>query len=426
MGSISILERLGGTLLGKWHLDALIGEGGMAAVYAATHRNGARGAVKLLHSSDPEQVSRFVREGYIANHVEHAAVVRVLDDDIAEDGTPFLVMELLEGKSLEELASEQGGRLPAMEVLRVMSEVLDALAAAHDHGIVHRDIKPENIFVTLDGKVKLLDFGIAHLPEGCGPPSTKTDAGQVMGTPAFMSPEQARGRWELVGPASDVWGVGATMFTLLSGRFVHDEETGPELRAAIFTKSVRSLKEVLPKATPPVVALVDRALQRRIADRWESAREMRLALLEVEAALVRGDRHPSSSSLTSTLVERQAPPVRRRRAALGALDACSAILLLALSARSLDARAQPVTAGHLAGALLASGASPPPLVDVTEGATAMIGQPTPECPASRPIDVVPTVGCSVVSEPPTGVPTRPVTRRVDGAPTHRNLYDRRH
>jgi serine/threonine-protein kinase len=136
----SAQQRLGQTLLGKWHLDALLGQGGMAVVYAATHRNGARGAVKMLRSSNEQEVSRFFREGYIANHVDHPAIVRVLDDDRADDGTPFLVMELLEGRSLEELATASGGRLDAREVLRVMGEVLEALAAAHDRGIVHRDI----------------------------------------------------------------------------------------------------------------------------------------------------------------------------------------------------------------------------------------------------------------------------------------------
>jgi serine/threonine protein kinase len=407
----SILERLGETLLGKWHLDAVLGEGGMAAVYAATHRNGARGAVKMLRSSEPDEVSRFVREGYIANHVDHPAVVRALDDDVAEDGTPFLVMELLEGKSLAELADARGGRLPVMEVLKVMREVLDALAAAHDHGIVHRDIKPENIFITVDGRVKVLDFGIAHLPEGCGPPSPKTQSGLVMGTPAFMSPEQARARWDLVGPMSDVWAVGATMFTLLSGQFVHDEETVPELLAAIFSRPARSLKEVMPNAALPVVALVDRALERHTADRWGGAREMRRALLEVEAALGKGDRLPAPSSMRSTIPQGRKWPVPRRSAALGALDVSTAVIMLVLSIRCLDAGASTVTRS-------------PSQVDASPPATAVLAMPAPEASSTvRPRAAAPPAEHAVVSPQPAVTPT--ATSHVDSVTAHRNIYDRR-
>jgi eukaryotic-like serine/threonine-protein kinase len=408
----SILERLGETLLGKWHLDTVLGEGGMAAVYAATHRNGARGAVKMLHSSDPDEVSRFIREGYIANHVDHPAVVRALDDDVAEDGTPFLVMELLEGKSLEEMASARGGRLPVMEVLRVMREVLDALAAAHEHGVVHRDIKPENIFITVDGRVKVLDFGIAHLPEGFGPPSPKTQSGLVMGTPAFMSPEQARARWDLVGPVSDVWSVGATMFTLLSGQFVHDEETVPEILSAIFTRPARSLKAVMPNAALPVVALVDRALQRRTADRWGSAREMRVALLEVEVALGQRGRRPPRSSLAATISQGDKWPIPRRSAALGALDLMVGLLFLVLSIRCLDAGAS--TANSL-----------PDRIDVAQLVPSVVAGPALASPiAIEPIVTVHAASHGLVSQP-VAVPATTASTHVDGVVAHRNIYDRR-
>jgi eukaryotic-like serine/threonine-protein kinase len=271
-------DKLGKTLLGKWRLQALLGEGGMASVYAATHRNGAKGAVKILSSTDPNEITRFLREGYIVNHIDHPGVVRVLDDDVAEDGRPFLVMELLDGKALDELAAEQGGRLPLKDVLEVMHEVLDALEAAHSLGIIHRDIKPENVFVTKDGRVKLLDFGIAHYPEASGPPSTKTRAGMIMGTPSFMSPEQARARWDLVGPWSDVWSIGATMFLLLTGEFVHVEQTVVELLAATFNSPARALKDAWPEAPDVVSNLVDKALQHKSADRWASAAEMRDAI----------------------------------------------------------------------------------------------------------------------------------------------------
>jgi serine/threonine protein kinase len=333
LGDSAALERVGKTLRGKWHLDALIGVGGMASVYAATHRNGARCAVKVLHQTeDPEAKGRFTREGYIANHVEHPSVVRVLDDDVAEDGSAFLVMERLEGKALDALAEERGGSLPVREVMRIAGEVLDVLAYAHARGIFHRDIKPENVFLTVDGKVKVLDFGIARFVDDSSPRSTQSRAGVVMGTPGFMSPEQARGRWDLVGVPSDVWSVGAMMFTLLSGQFVHDEENVPELLAAVFMKPARSLRDVLPDAPWPLVALVDRALQLRMADRWGNAREMHRALREAEGALDALELPLNRRPLRLTL-----PRFVVRSAALGAVALLIVATVVAAGAWRVDA-----------------------------------------------------------------------------------------
>jgi serine/threonine-protein kinase len=422
----STLDRLGQTLLGKWRLDALVGEGGMAAVYAATHRNGSRGAVKMLHSSEADEIIRFSREGYIANHVDHPAIVRALDDDVAEDGTPFLVMELLDGKSLDALASEQGGQLSVMEVLRVMREVLDALVAAHSHGIVHRDIKPENIFVTVDGRVKVLDFGIAHLPQGTGPCSPKTQSGLVMGTPNFMSPEQARARWELVGPASDVWAVGATMFRLLSGQFVHLEETLPELLAATFTNPARSLREVMPNAAQHVIGLVDRALELSIADRWASAEEMHQALLEVEAAVAKSTRPAALASLASTLPPPRKWPLPSRGAVLGALDLSSGVVMLVLSAHCWAASISPPSP-------MAAGASvevaaltvPDPALSLTEEAVAQMGPPAP--PESNAEQTPLPAVSAVAHRAPKSISTPPSTSTShEHENTRRNIYDRRY
>jgi eukaryotic-like serine/threonine-protein kinase len=274
--------RVGTTLLDKWHLDALIGIGGMAAVFAATHRNGLRGAVKILWfpcSCDEEIRSRFLREGYIANRVDHPGAVRVLDDDTTTDGRAFLVMELLDGQPLHVLAEAQGGRLDAARVLLVSYQVLDVLGAAHDQGIVHRDIKPENLFLTSDGRVKVLDFGIARIDEGGAPAARTTQSGALMGTPGFMAPEQARGRWDLVGPQSDIWSVGATMFALLSGAAVHDGEgTIAEIVSASFTKPARSIATAMPDLPGVLVDLVDRALALEPAARWSDVRSMQTAV----------------------------------------------------------------------------------------------------------------------------------------------------
>ena len=165
--------RIGSVIKDKWRLDRLLGVGGMACVYAATHRNKKRAAVKVLHrefSTDTAIRERFLREGYLANSVGHRGVVTVDDDDVTEDGAAFIVMELLDGETLEQRWRRKGHRLPLEEVLAVADQVLDALAAAHDKGVVHRDLKPENLFLTRDGVVKLLDFGIGRLKEMSGLP----------------------------------------------------------------------------------------------------------------------------------------------------------------------------------------------------------------------------------------------------------------
>ena len=220
-------SRVGALIKGKWTIDRLIGVGGMAVVYRATHRNKKRAAIKMLHpefSLDQRIRARFLREGYLANSVGHPGAVRVDDDDVTEDGAAFLVMELLEGETVEARRVRQGGRLSAAEALPMIYQLLDVLAAAHAKGIVHRDLKPDNLFLNRDGQVKVLDFGIARLHE-LRDEVVKTQAGSLLGTPAFMAPEQARARWDLVDARTDLWAVGATLFTLLTGRFVHEADT---------------------------------------------------------------------------------------------------------------------------------------------------------------------------------------------------------
>ena len=189
--SAGAARRVGTWVRNKYQLDSVIGEGGMAVVYAATHRNKKRFAVKMLRSdlASTEAIRRFLREGYVANSVEHEDAVAVIDDDVADDGSAFLVMELLEGESVEQRAAQSGGRLEPRIVLAIAHQLLDVLAAAHAKGVVHRDIKPGNLFLTRAGRVKVLDFGIARLREAHeGAQSTHT--GVMMGTPSFMAPEQ--------------------------------------------------------------------------------------------------------------------------------------------------------------------------------------------------------------------------------------------
>lgn len=279
--------RLGSVLREKWRLDRLLGIGGMAEVYEASHRNGSRAAIKILHmeySRDADAKRRFLREGYIANSVGHPGAVRVIDDDIADDGSAFIVMELLEGETLDARAQRNGGIIPAEEMVRAADSLLDILAAAHDNGIIHRDIKPENVFVTREGAVRLLDFGIARL-SGVRPGSLATVAGSMFGTPAFMPPEQAIGRTAEIDARSDLWAVGGVMFALLSGRLMHLGESLNEQLVLHASVATVPLATVAPSVPAPILAVVDRALAFEKARRWPDARAMQQALRDAQREL---------------------------------------------------------------------------------------------------------------------------------------------
>ncbi|MEQ9321009.1 MAG: serine/threonine-protein kinase, partial [Polyangiaceae bacterium] len=308
-------ERVGSTLRGKWRLDALIGVGGMAAVYAATHRHGLRGAVKVLHpqlAAHRATRQRFLREGYVANSIEHRGVVRVLDDDV-DDVTVFLVMDLLEGEDLESIRLAQPrGRLATGATIAMASQLLDVLSAAHEVGVVHRDLKPDNVFLSTTGVVKVLDFGIARARFAAD--GQLTESGLTMGTPAYMPPEQAAGERDLIDARTDLWAVGATMFTLLTGEIVHDEPTVQRILAAAMSRPAPPLRLRDPSVPEGLAEVVDRALSFDPDQRYPSAAAMRDALDLVgrehtpwsearlgELALGatgRGDEHPSAFAAT--------------------------------------------------------------------------------------------------------------------------------
>jgi serine/threonine-protein kinase len=278
----------------------------MSSVYAAVHRNGRRVAIKVLSSELSQNArvrGRFLREGYIANRVGHDGAVAVLDDD--RDGELFfLVMELLEGETLARRAHRLGERLPAEEAAYAAEGLLDVLVAAHGNGIVHRDVKPENVFLTMTGQVKLLDFGIASLRE-TSLALRHSRSGGALGTPGFMAPEQARGRWEEVDARTDVWAVGATLFRLLTGRLVHDRGTANEAMIASATVPAPSLGQARPELPAALIALVDRALALEPGQRWQSAAEMRARIRALRAQLP---------------VFRWQPPPVRDPAEVGTLD----------------------------------------------------------------------------------------------------------
>jgi serine/threonine-protein kinase len=285
-------RRVGQTIAGKWQLERLLGSGAAGAVYAARHKNGHRVAIKVVRSkwaAFPEMRERFLNEARASNRVEHRAVARVHDEGIAEDGSVFLVMDLLQGQTLDEYL-QANGPLTVEQALLLAHEMLDVLEVSHSAGVLHRDIKPANLFLNWDGRILLLDFGVARLSES----RFLTQVGVPVGTPSFMPPEQAAGRWSEVDARSDLWSLAATLFTLLCGQTVRQAATiADELQAAV-DGTVRSLAAVgqFPKE---VVTLVDRALATDPSARFDGAASMRWAVRHAMSAL--GIRLPSGAEL---------------------------------------------------------------------------------------------------------------------------------
>jgi serine/threonine-protein kinase len=311
-------ERVGALLNEKWTLERLLGVGGMAAVYEGRHRNGARAAIKVLHpglSRHADVRERFLREGYAANKVEHEGVVKVMDDDVVQSGpdqgTAYIVMELLDGESLQDRL-ERGPPLTESEFLGIAAEVLEVLDAAHARGVVHRDLKPENLFLAsapssrqsdsaerAATRVKVLDFGLARLLDG----ATITSHGLALGTPSFMSPEQAAGRIEEIDGRTDLFALGATGFRVRTGRRIQEGANAVELVTKMANFAAPRIRSMAPEVSEPYARVIDRALEFKREDRYPDAATMRddvrKALSELDGQARTVIAVPASASLGS-------------------------------------------------------------------------------------------------------------------------------
>jgi serine/threonine-protein kinase len=274
---------MGRLIEGKYRIEQVIGAGGMGAVYRGEHVRLQRAvAVKVLlnaYRQGSQEEQRFYREARIAGSIGHPNIPEVFDLGTLEDGSPFLVMELLEGQSL--LARiEREGQLPIADVIKIGDEMLSALAAAHEKGIVHRDIKPDNVFLArrAGGLIvaKLLDFGISkNLRDHHS--SNLTDPGLLMGTPVYLAPEQARLDPNL-DHRVDIWAAGVTFYEMLTGSIPFDASNIPELITKILFEPAVRPKVIRPEIPEWLETIVLRAMERNAADRWQSAHEMRAAL----------------------------------------------------------------------------------------------------------------------------------------------------
>ena len=259
----------------RYELGHRIGGGGMAEVVEAYDRKlDRRVAVKLLRNgaSDPRAHERFVHEAHAAARFTHPNVVRVFDVGEA-GGQPYLVMELVEGRTLRQVIDDRS-QLPLEQALAVADSLLAALAAAHAHGLVHRDVKPANVLIGRDGRVKLADFGIAKAVEGVA--SSLTATGQVIGTPAYLSPEQVDGQEAT--PRTDLYAVGVVLYEMLAGVPPFRSDQPFAVALAHRHDPVPAIEEHRADVPPALAAVVTRALEKDPAQRYASAGEMRRAL----------------------------------------------------------------------------------------------------------------------------------------------------
>ena len=263
-----------GSRIGKYRLLKQLGEGGMGVVYEAVREDiAARAAIKVLrpeYAANPELAGRFFNEARAANLIAHPGIVRVFDYGAEEGGIAYLAMEYLEGESLWKRIERQK-KLPVPEALRIARQIASALAAAHEKQIVHRDLKPDNIFIVPDGeapggeRIKLLDFGIAKMADEYRG-AVRTQLNYIMGTPAYMSPEQCRGS-KGIGAPVDVYSLGVILFEILAGRAPFVAAEPGEYLAMHMLQPPPRLSDFVPNLPPPLVEMAWKMLAKEPSER---------------------------------------------------------------------------------------------------------------------------------------------------------------
>jgi serine/threonine protein kinase len=267
-----------GSSLGPYEILSKVGEGGMGEVYRARDTRLRRSvAIKVLRAefaADPGRLSRFEREARVTAALNHPNILAIYDIDFGGH-LPYLVTEWLEGETLRSAAT--GTRLSAARAIDYCAQVARALAAAHDQGILHRDLKPENLFLTRDGRIKILDFGLAKLIEADTSAAVDTtEAGRVLGTAAYMSPEQARG--DAVDARTDIFSLGVILYELISGRRAFTGDTPADVLSAVIKDDPPPLSEGEINTPPGVDRIVRRCLEKDRDLRFRTAHDLAFAL----------------------------------------------------------------------------------------------------------------------------------------------------
>ena len=304
---------LSGRQIGTYRVESRLGAGGMGEVYRAHDANLDRPvALKILATAvarDPERLRRFRAEARAASSLNHPHIL-VIHDFGEFEGQPFIVSELVEGETLRQRL--RSGPMPVREIITVATQIASALAAAHARGIVHRDIKPENIMVRPDGYAKVLDFGLAKLtaPDlSDGPSLLRTQAGMIMGTPQYMSPEQARG--DAIDFRSDQFSLGVVLYELASGRNPFTRDSAIEAAAAVIAEPVEPIVRFCPEIPPPLRWTIERCLAKDRNDRYPSTVELHRDLATVHSRI--SDIRAQPATLTASNLPVAASPLVGRQ-----------------------------------------------------------------------------------------------------------------
>src|SRR5215469_15725783 len=257
-----------GSQLGSYEITALLGKGGFGEVYRAKDKKLKREvAIKILpdeYSSNHDRLTRFQREAEVLASLTHPNIAAIYDL-ATQEKSQFLVLELVDGETLAERIAR--GPIPVEEALKIAKQIAEALEAAHEKGVIHRDLKPANIKITPDGKVKVLDFGLAKIRDSSAPSNlsnsptlmTAATSGMILGTAAYMSPEQAKGKE--ADRAADVWAFGCVLYEMLTGHQVFEGETVGEILGGIF-KSDPDWARLPPNTPVGIRRLLSRCLQK--------------------------------------------------------------------------------------------------------------------------------------------------------------------
>ena len=267
---------VGSVIADTYVIEALVGRGGMGSVFLASHKRlpGKQVAIKLLHAEmiEDDVLARFRREAEIASRLGHPNIVTVHDFNVTPDGTPYLVLEYLQGESLAQRL--RAGPLPIDQILSIVRQIGSALAAAHRGGIVHRDLKPQNIFLVpteVDGQhveiAKVLDFGISKIR---GSETVKTQESTLLGTPQYMAPEQARGEHASCDERTDVFAFGAIVYEMLCGHPAFQGASIPEVVFKVVYEQPMAITEAAPGVSPAVALAVNQAMAKVAAERFSN------------------------------------------------------------------------------------------------------------------------------------------------------------